>query len=156
MFNFLGLKKEKNVYAPITGKCIDITEVNDIGFSSKAMGDGIAIIPESNLVCSPANGVIKMIFRTGHAFGIETNDGLELLVHIGIDTVNLNGEGFEILRKENEKIKKGDPIIKIDLDKIKKDYDPSTLLIVTNNKKIQKNLIGENVSINDSVLERSE
>lgn len=153
MFNLFNAKIDKNIYAPVQGKCIDITEVDDIGFSSKAMGDGIAVIPESDTFVAPCNGVLQMIFRTGHAFGIKGDNGFEILIHIGIDTVNLEGTGFTVLKKVNQKVKKGDPIVKVDLEKLKKEYDMSTLMIVTNGKNFNKMAISKTVSLGDIVLE---
>ena len=105
MFGFFKNKNENVIYAPVKGTCIDITEVDDIGFSSKMMGDGVAIVPIEGIVTAPCDGKISMIFDTGHAFGMEANNGAEILIHIGIDTVNLNGEGFEILKKPGQKVK---------------------------------------------------
>lgn len=153
MFNLFKSKIDKNIYAPVQGKCVDITKVNDIGFSSCSMGDGIVIIPKSNVIVSPCDGTLQMIFRTGHAFGIKADNGLEILIHIGIDTVNLKGKGFTVLKKVNQRVKKGDPIIKIDLDMIKKDYDITTMLIVTNGKKFRKTSLDDIVDIGDIVIE---
>ncbi|MBP3275519.1 MAG: PTS glucose transporter subunit IIA [Kandleria sp.] len=86
---------------------------------------------------SPANGVLSVLFPTGHAFGITTNDGTELLVHIGIDTVNLKGKGFNVLAKQGDHVLAGQPIIKVDRDLIKQEgYDLTTMLVVTNKKDI--------------------
>ena len=153
MFNLFKKSIDENIYAPVSGKCIDITEVDDIGFSSKSMGDGIAIIPTTNDIVAPCDGVVQMIFRTGHAFGIKGANGFAILIHIGIDTVNLEGKGFTILKELNQKVKKGEPIIHIDLDEIKKEYDPTTLLIITNNKKINKININNNITTGDVILE---
>ena len=156
MFNLFKIKVDKKIYAPVSGKCIDMTEVNDIGFSSLSMGDGIAIIPTSQTITAPCDGTIQMIFRTGHAFGIKADNGLEILIHIGIDTVNLKGQGFQILKEVNQKVKKGDPIIKLDLEKIDKIYDLTTILVITNGKPIQKLSVGKEVHVGESVLERIE
>ncbi len=156
MFNLFKMKVDKKIYAPVSGKCIDMTEVNDIGFSSLSMGDGIAIIPTSQTITAPCDGTIQMIFRTGHAFGIKADNGLEILIHIGIDTVNLKGQGFQILKEVNQKVKKGDPIIKLDLEKIDKVYDLTTILVITNGKPIQKLSVGKEVHVGESVLERIE
>lgn len=156
MFNLFKMKVDKKIYAPVSGKCIDMTEVNDIGFSSLSMGDGIAIIPTSQTITAPCDGTIQMIFRTGHAFGIKADNGLEILIHIGIDTVNLKGQGFQILKEVNQKVKKGDPIIKLDLEKINKVYDLTTILVITNGKPIQKLSVGKEVHVGESVLERIE
>ena len=126
MFNFL--KKEKNTVktltAPVDGKVIDLSEVDDPVFAQKMMGEGIAIIPEGNIVAAP---------ETRHAFGMKLADGLELLVHIGLDTVNLGGEGFSALVDVNTEVKAGDPIIKVDTDFVKsKGISLTTPMIIMN------------------------
>lgn len=153
MFNFFKNKIDNNVYAPVDGKCIDITEVSDATFASKMMGDGIAIVPTSNVIKAPCNGTISMIFHTGHAFGMKADNGLEILIHIGIETVNLNGKGFKALKKNGDKVKKGESIIEIDLEEIKKDYDPSTMLIITNQKPIQKLKVSDYVKDGEMIIE---
>ena len=151
MFGFFKNKNENVIYAPVKGTCIDITEVDDIGFSSKMMGDGVAIVPIEGIVTAPCDGKISMIFDTGHAFGMEANNGAEILIHIGIDTVNLNGEGFEILKKPGQKVKRGEPVIRFDLEKVKKLYDTATMVIMTNGKNFVKTAVGCNVD-NDTKI----
>lgn len=153
MFNLFKSKNDCKIYSPVNGKCIDITEVDDIGFSSKSMGDGVAIIPTSSTIVSPCDGVLQMIFRTGHAFGIKANNGFEILIHIGIDTVNLDGEGFTVLKKVNQKVKRGTPIIQLDLETISKEYDLTTLMIITNEREFDKISIDKNVEIGDVIIE---
>lgn len=153
MFKLFDKDPDKYIYPPVAGRCIDITEVSDAAFSTKAMGDGIAIIPETDTICSPSNGKLIMVFRTGHAFGIQTDNGLEILIHIGIDTVNLEGKGFTVLKKQNSYVKKGEPIVKVDMESIKKDYDPTTLVIITNKKAIKKLTIDKEVQMNDKIIE---
>ena len=151
MFGFFKNKNENVIYAPVKGTCIDITEVDDIGFSSKMTGDGVAIVPIEGIVTAPCDGKISMIFDTGHAFGMEANNGAEILIHIGIDTVNLNGEGFEILKKPGQKVKRGEPVIRFDLEKVKKLYDTATMVIMTNGKNFVKTAVGCNVD-NDTKI----
>ncbi|WP_434295924.1 glucose-specific PTS transporter subunit IIBC [Clostridium botulinum] len=124
--------KDKFV-APIEGKILSITDVPDEVFSQKMMGDGFAIEPKNGTVVSPVDGVITTVFPTKHAIGITAENGLELLIHFGIDTVNLKGEGLEALVEQDAKVKAGDPILKVDIDKIK-DEVPSiiTPIIFTN------------------------
>ncbi|MCR1933316.1 glucose-specific PTS transporter subunit IIBC [Clostridium tepidum] len=119
--------------APIEGKILSITDVPDQVFSQKMMGDGFAIDPKNGTVVSPVDGVITTLFPTKHAIGITADNGLELLIHFGIDTVNLKGEGLEALVEQDAKVKAGDPILKVDIDKIK-DKVPSiiTPIIFTN------------------------
>jgi len=153
MFHFFKKKEDPNIYAPVQGKCMDISEVKDEAFSSKLMGDGVAVIPEGDTIMAPADGKITMLFETGHAFGMELNNGMELLIHIGIDTVNLNGEGFTPLKRAGDKVKKGDAIIKIDLENLKKTHDLSTMVIVTSKTDFRKLALNEAVDENTAILE---
>ncbi|EQC01784.1 PTS system N-acetyl glucosamine specific transporter subunits IICBA [Photorhabdus temperata subsp. temperata M1021] len=102
--------------APVSGELIDLADVPDEAFSSKVVGDGIAIKPTSNTVLAPVSGTIVKIFDTNHAFCIETDEGLELIVHLGIDTVSLNGKGFKRLVNEGAMVKVGEPVLNLDLD----------------------------------------
>ncbi len=119
--------------APLTGKILDLKDVPDKVFSSKMMGDGFAINPTNNEVVSPVNGKIATIFPTNHAIGIMADNGHEILIHFGIDTVNLKGEGFEILVDGGDVVKAGQPILRVDLEKVKTKV-PSTItpIIFTN------------------------
>lgn len=121
---------------PCDGKLIDITEVKDPTFSSKMMGDGFAVVPTSNVICSPCDGKLSMVFKTKHAFGIKMKNGMEVLVHIGIDTVNLNGNGFTCLKEVNKNVKKGTPIVQFDSNTLK-DYDKTVMVIITNDNDIK-------------------
>ena len=154
MFKFLQKKVDPNVYAPVSGKCIDIEKVSDVTFSSKCMGDGVAIVPEEGLVSAPFDGEIVMMFPTLHAFGIRRNDGVEALIHIGIDTVEANGVGFEKLASKNQKISKGDPIIRFDKEKLSKEYDMTTMVIMTGevDKGLKKLALDQHVSASDAVM----
>ena len=156
MFGFFKKKTDPAVYAPFKGKCIDITEVNDEGFSSKIMGDGVAVIPEESVIKAPADGKLTMIFETGHAFGMEADNGLELLLHIGIDTVNEKGNGFKILKKSGDAVKKGTPVVELELETLKEKYDMTTMVIVTNEKKITKPALQKAVDENTAILEGTE
>lgn len=115
MFGIFGKKKKDVVlYAPVTGKQIALEKVTDKVFASKMMGDGVAFLFEGNQVCAPCDGKLTMIANTLHAFGMELDNGAEVLVHIGLDTVNLNGKGFKKLAEQGVKVKKGTPLIEID------------------------------------------
>ena len=113
MINFIKRNSEQ-VVAPVSGKCISITQVNDEVFSSKAMGDGFAIIPNNCIVVSPVNGEVVLIAETKHAFGLKTKKGVEVLVHIGLDTVQLEGKGFTVHVKQGDKVKAGEKVISFD------------------------------------------
>ncbi|MFT8340740.1 MAG: PTS glucose transporter subunit IIA [Clostridium beijerinckii] len=138
MFNFFKRNskdsaKETKLIAPITGKTIDLSQVPDQVFAQKMAGDGLAIDPTGDVIVAPADGELTLVFDTLHAFAITLGNGAELLVHIGIDTVSLNGEGFEQLTKAGTKVKAGTPIIKIDRNFIlSKGFSLITPVLITN------------------------
>ena len=158
MFNlFDRFKKEvdSNIYSPVEGKCIDISNVRDDVFSKKMMGDGVAIIPKDNIVYSPCDGELTMLFPTKHAFGIIMNDGVEVLVHIGMDTVDLNGFGFKSYKNKGDKVKHGDKIIEFDDKYLSNNVLDMTVMAIitnTNNLKFDKIGIDKEVSKEDKVL----
>lgn len=119
--------------SPIDGEIADISKVPDAVFAEKTLGDGFAVIPSGNEVYAPADGEITVLFPTKHAFAITAEEGPEILVHIGIDTVNLNGEGFTAHVKQGDKVKKGDLILTLDADLIKgKGKSIITPVVITN------------------------
>ena len=123
-------KEEFKIVVPVDGMLIPLHEVPDQMFSQKLMGDGFAVIPEGNIIVAPLSGVAESVFPTGHAVGIKTKDGIECIVHIGLDTVELNGEGFKPLIKQGTKIKAGDPMIEIDRELISsKGYSVTTMVV---------------------------
>lgn len=132
-------ERAERFVAPITGELKDITEVPDQVFSGKMMGDGFAILPEEGMIVSPVDGKIVNVFPTKHALGIESKGGREILIHVGIDTVKLQGEGFESLVKEGDQVEAGQPLLKVDLDFIKANA-PSiiTPIVFTNLKEGQQ------------------
>ncbi|WP_226086415.1 glucose-specific PTS transporter subunit IIBC [Mesobacillus sp. S13] len=119
--------------SPIKGEILPITEVPDQVFSGKMMGDGFAIVPAEGTVVSPVDGKIVNLFPTKHAIGILSDSGREILIHVGIDTVNLKGQGFETLVSENDTVTKGQPLLKVDLDYIKKNATSTITPIVFTN-----------------------
>ena len=120
MFSKLFSKKSNGVIcSPIDGKIVDVSEVPDSVFAGKMMGEGVAVIPEGNTVYSPINGYVVQIFKTKHAILLKSDDNLEIIIHIGLETVNLNGEGFEVLINEGEKVTIGKELIKVDFEFIK-------------------------------------
>ncbi|ALS38544.1 PTS system beta-glucosides-specific IIC component [Enterococcus rotai] len=129
-----GNKNDKIVLtSPITGTIVPLDKVEDQVFSSGALGKGIAIEPTLGELYAPANGEITTLFPTGHAVGITTEDGAEVLMHIGMDTVEMDGDGFEILVKQGDKVKQGDLLVKFDIEKIKAAGHPVvTPVVVTN------------------------
>ncbi|WP_238906493.1 PTS glucose transporter subunit IIA [Clostridium sp. YIM B02506] len=102
------------IKAPISGKCIPLEEVKDEVFSSKMIGDGIAIDSIGDIVYAPADGTIATIVNSKHAVGMQLNNGVEILIHVGLETVELKGEGFTLLVNVDDKVKEGTPLIKID------------------------------------------
>ncbi|MFS4464516.1 glucose-specific PTS transporter subunit IIBC [Staphylococcus haemolyticus] len=125
--------KETEIYAPGTGHIIPLSEVPDKVFSEKMMGDGVGFVPEKGEIVAPFDGTVKTIFPTKHAIGLESETGVEVLIHIGIDTVKLNGEGFENLVNADEPVTQGQPLMKINLAYLK-EHAPSTVtpIIITN------------------------
>lgn len=112
-------EKNEETAAPVSGKIMDITEVEDQTFASKIMGDGFAIDPTDGKVVSPFSGEITVAFPTGHAYGMKTAGGKEVLIHIGMDTVELEGKGFDVHVKQGDIVKQGDPLVDVDLDYIR-------------------------------------
>ena len=136
MFNLF--KKSLNIVAPISGKTIQLSEVPDPVFAEKMVGDGIAIDSTGDTVVAPCDGTISLIMDSKHAFSIKTTDGIELLVHIGLETVSLNGEGFEALQSVNTKVSAGTPILKIDRKLIEsKGLSLITPVIIVNHDKLK-------------------
>lgn len=145
--------KEVNVYAPLSGEIVNIEDVPDVVFSEKIVGDGVAIRPNGDTIVAPVNGTIGKIFETNHAFSIESDEGVELFVHFGIDTVELKGEGFTRLAQEGQAVKAGDPIIKFDLELLEsKAKSVLTPVVISNmdeisnlDKKVGQVVAGESV-----------
>ena len=133
MLKFIKRKElDYNVYAPVDGMCIPLSEVHDKVFASKMLGDGVAFQIEDSVICAPCDGDIIMFAPTKHAFGLQADHGLEILIHVGLDTVNLQGEGFEILCPQGTHVHKGDPILKVDLAFMEtKKIDLITPMIIT-------------------------
>src|SRR5476649_2261418 len=106
----------ETLVSPVTGDILVLNQVPDESFASKAVGDGVAIRPTDKTVVSPANGTVVKIFNTNHAFCLETDSGAEIVVHMGIDTVTLNGKGFTRLVEEGATVTAGQPVLELDLD----------------------------------------
>ena len=121
---------EELFFAPAAGKVMPVTKSADEAFAAKAMGDGIAVDPADGTICAPCDGTVSMIFPTGHAVGLTTDQGTEVLIHVGIDTVKMDGDGFEALVKQGDRVTAGDVLIRADLDKIRAaGYNPQTMMI---------------------------
>lgn len=120
------------ITAPVRGRVIPMTAVKDEVFSSEAMGTGVAIIPEEGRIYAPCDGIVSMAAETGHALGLVSDNGVEILIHAGINTVQENGRGFVVRAKQDEKFKRGDLLLEFDLDFLKEKYDMTTAVIITN------------------------
>lgn len=128
-------KNEKllSVFAPVDGKVIPETDIPDVAFSSGMLGEGLGIIPDNGRFVSPVKGTVIDVTSTGHAISLKSDDGAELLLHIGIDTVTLKGEGFDVKVKNGDKIDVGTPLVDADLNLIQsKDLSDICALIIIN------------------------
>ena len=154
MFGFLK-RKPRDVFAPVDGKLIPIESVDDEVFAQKMAGDGVAILPIGEIFTAPIDGVITKIFSTNHAYSVKSKQDLEVLVHIGLETVALKGEGFERLAQEGDEVKAGDPIIKADLNYIKAHAkDIITPILITDESKYEAIDKNTNVVITgDAIME---
>ena len=124
---------EIKIYSPLSGKTIQLEDVEDEAFSSGVLGKGVAILPEEGVLYAPVDGTISAFFPTGHAIGISTDNGAELLIHVGMDTVQLNGKGFRPFAAEGDKVKKGQKLLEFDCKLIKEaGYSLVTPILITN------------------------
>lgn len=162
MFKKLFGKKEEQpktitVYAPLTGGLLTLEEVPDPVFSQKMMGDGLAVKPSEGIVVSPVDGEVIQVFPTKHAIGIKALNGAEILLHIGIETVGLNGEGFTTLINEGDKVKAGDQLVEFDLTFVtEKAASTITPVIITNGDQmatIDKKTVSETVAGETVIME---
>lgn len=126
---------DNEIVAPAKGEIIDITTISDPMFAEKTMGESTAfrLTGDKVVLCSPANGELSALFPTGHAFGITMKNGVELMVHCGVNTVEAEGDGFRVLsKKKGDIVKAGDPIVEVDLKKLSSKYDMSTMIVIVN------------------------
>ncbi|MDO5029703.1 MAG: glucose PTS transporter subunit IIA [Corynebacterium sp.] len=148
--------KPVHVLAPLAGEAVSLTEAGDKVFASGALGDGVGIKPTSSTVVAPVSGTLMTVAKTGHAFGIKTDDGVEVLVHVGIDTVKMAGEGFDVKVAKKQHVEAGDVLAEVDFDKVKEaGYSTTTLMTVTNTKKMAKvdPVTSGSVRVGDTVIE---
>ena len=123
----------RTVTAPVAGEVVALTDVNDKVFASKALGDGVGIVPSDGHVVAPVAGTLVTVADSGHAFGVKTDDGVEVLVHVGIDTVQLEGKGFHVDVAKDQRVEAGDLLATVDLDVVKEaGYDTTTIVVVIN------------------------
>ena len=133
--NFKHEVENHELHSPVKGELEDISQVNDETFASGVMGKGIAVIPSEGKIYAPDDGVITATFESGHAIGLHLNNDADILIHIGIDTVQLKGDGFKQFVKKGDHVKAGQELIDFDIDKIKAaGYDPTVMMIVVNSK----------------------
>lgn len=126
--------EDSDIAAPADGTIIDVKTLPDPVFAGEVLGKSVAFHHDgdSAVICAPANGVIRQLFPTGHAFQIETKEGVWIMVHVGIDTVNEKGSGFKLYgKRKGDAVSAGDPIVKVDLAKLSEKYDMSTILVIT-------------------------
>ncbi len=139
LFDFMKGKKDITLAAPVKGECIPISEVADPTFAEEILGKGIAIKPSEGKFYAPADGTISTLFPTGHAVGMTTPDGVEILVHVGLDTVQLKGQFFNVAVKADQQVKKGDLLLEADIEEISKaGYDTVTPMIICNTSDFSK------------------
>lgn len=122
------------LYAPISGKVIPLEQVDDMVFSQKIMGDGIAIEPEEGRLYAPVSGTVSVVFPTGHVVGIEGTGGTNVIMHVGIDTVELKGQGFDVKVKQGDTVKAGTLLMEIDLAAIRTRYAATTMVVIENSR----------------------
>lgn len=129
------------IIAPLSGEIVNIEDVPDVVFAEKIVSDGIAIKPTGNKMVAPVDGTISKIFETNHAFSIESDSGVELFVHFGIDTVELKGEGFKRIAEEGQRVKVGDTVIEFDLPLLEEKAKSTLTPVVISNMDEIKELI---------------
>lgn len=141
---FKRKKKEILIQSPLEGEILPLERVPDEVFSQKMLGDGFAVDPTNGTVVSPVDGEIVNVFPTKHAIGLKDTNGKELLIHVGLDTVNLQGEGFTSFVTDGQSVKKGQKLLEVDFDAIK-DKVPSivTIVVVTNLTENEKVVLSE-------------
>lgn len=139
---------ETTVFSPIKGTVLPLSEVNDPIFAQEMMGKGLAIQPSANTVVSPIEGVVSMIAPSKHAIGITSTTGVEILIHVGLDTVQLNGEGFELLVQEHEKIDRNQPLLNFNKEQLEQQgYDTVIPIIITNSGEFEEVIVNAEASV---------
>lgn len=143
------------LYAPIAGKCIDISDVNNSTYSSKLLGEGFAIIPKENTVCAPCEGQLILMPSYKHVFGIKDDNGNEVLIHIGLDTAKYRGKGFKVLVPVGTYVKPGDAIITFNKDEFDKDIDLTTIVCIPSKADVAlpKQNINQDVVVKTVIME---
>lgn len=158
LFDKLFSKKEEGIVlsAPVKGEAVQLSSVKDPTFGEEILGKGVAIQPAEGKVYAPCDGVVDLMFDTGHAVNLKSKDGVEILIHVGLDTVSLKGEGFKTYKNNEDPVKKGDLLIEFDMDLLKsKGFDVIVPMVIcnTDDYKEVKGLAGRNVVPGDAVIE---
>ena len=131
--NLFGKDNGIEIAAPVSGRLVGLGEVNDPTFSEEILGKGVAVIPSDGRVCAPADGTVTTVFPTGHAAAVTSDSGAEILIHVGLDTVKLNGKHFTIHAKEGQKVSRGDLLLEADIEQIRAEgYDIITPVVICN------------------------
>lgn len=157
MFDFLKKKKDEpyTLGSPLKGKAVPLTEVSDATFSEGMLGQGAAVIPTEGKVFAPAAGTVTMVFETLHALSLTTEFGAEVLIHVGLDTVQMKGDGFKAHVQAGDTVKKGDLLLEVDLEKVKTaGYDTITPIVICNTDTFAsvEGLTGKEVVPGDDIL----
>lgn len=142
------------IYSPVSGKVVGIEKIKDPVFSEKMIGDGAAIDPDSRVICAPVEGILSSIYPTNHAFVIETKEDKKVLVHIGLETVSLQGRPFRRLREAGMEVKTGDPVVEFDRGCAEAEgIDPSVIVVVEDSVTLGRARDGEMVCVGDVLFE---
>ena len=144
------------IASPVAGHVVSLDDVEDKVFASRALGEGVGVVPSEGTIVSPAAGKIITVAKTGHAFGVKTDDGVEILIHVGIDTVRLNGEHFEVTTAKGKRVEVGDKLAEVNFDGVREaGYDTTTIVTVPNTKKMQAvtPLPGKDVAAGDPIID---
>ena len=160
LFDFLKKKdtaadNKGMIGSPLKGEVVELSQVNDPTFSSGLLGSGVAVIPEDGKICAPVDGTVNLIFPTGHAVAMTTADGVEILIHFGLDTVKLEGKHFNIVGEAGKTVKKGDLLVEADVEAIKAEgYDVITPVLVSNTDAFAsvEGFTGKKVNVGDEII----
>lgn len=153
--NLLSGKNKCRIIAPVSGKLVSVKEAKDPTFRDEILGKSVTVIPSENRFYSPADGVVTTVFPTGHAVAITTTDGAEVLIHVGINTVKLNGKFFNLHVKEGQKVSAGDLLLEADIEQIQKEgYQIITPIIICNTDEFTEVTKTEprDISVGDTVM----
>ena len=154
MFSIFQKKKEVSLTSCTNGVQVPLSEVKDEVFSSKMMGEGVAFLLQDDVIYAPCDGLITLVPASLHAIGIQADNGAEILIHVGLDTVSLQGKGFTSVVKQGDKIKCGDSLLKVDRQAIEnKGIDLTTMMIITNSNEYQVEvMMHDHVTVSDQVI----